>query len=156
MDEKMQSTDEVSLIKAHFISIRVTSSIITIRDPNLYRRRKLEPIPYPLLVLFFKRITYTPGLMKGRRRSDFKGPMFCRRKQTCFKLSRPNLLTRHFQSFSNPYWLMNRGKKKEQDKPIRTVLPYEGPNPRTFPTYKLKLTTQTSKEESNRQAIQPN
>lgn len=138
------------------ISIRVTSSIMTVRDPNLYRRRKLDPIPNPLLVLLFKGKTYTPGLMRGWRRSDFEGPMVLRWRQTRFKLTRPNLLTRHFQSLSNSYWMMNQGKKKEQYRPIRTVSLYEWPNPRTFPTYKLKLTTQTSNEERNRRAIRPN
>ena len=31
----MKTTDEVSLIKAYFISIGMTSPIIVIRDPNL-------------------------------------------------------------------------------------------------------------------------
>ena len=65
MDGKTQSAGEVSLIKAHFISIKVTSSIITVRDLNLYKRRKLDPIPNSLLVLLFKKKTYTPGLMRG-------------------------------------------------------------------------------------------
>ena len=74
MDGQMQSINEVSLIKARFISIRVTSSIITFRDPNLYRRRKLDPIPNPLLVLLFKGKTYTPGLMRVEGEMTSKAP----------------------------------------------------------------------------------
>lgn len=70
----MESTNEVRLIKAHFVSVGVISFIITVRDPNFYRRRELELIPNPLFVLLFKRTTYTLGLMRGRKRSDFKGP----------------------------------------------------------------------------------
>ena len=92
----MKSADKVSLIKAHFVSIGETSPIVTIKDPNFCRKRELEPIPNHLLVLLPKRTTYTPGFMRGRKRSDFKGPTVLRRRQACFKLTRPNLLTRYY------------------------------------------------------------
>ena len=72
MNRETEPTDEVSFIKAHFISVGVIGSIVTIGDPNFYRRRELEPIFKPLLVLLLKRTTYTLSFMRGRRRSDFK------------------------------------------------------------------------------------
>ena len=45
-----KTIDEVSLIKAYFISVGMKGPIIVIRDPNLDQRRKLEPIPNPFLI----------------------------------------------------------------------------------------------------------
>lgn len=72
MDRKTKPTDKVNFIKPHFVSIGVTDPIVTIRNPNFYRRREFEFIPDPLLILLLKRTTYSPSLMWGRRRSDFK------------------------------------------------------------------------------------
>ena len=109
----MKSTDEVSLIKAHFVSVGVINLIVTIRDPNFCTRRELEPISNPFLVLLPKRTTYTPGFIRGRRRSDFKGPTVLIQKQACFKLTRPNLLTKHYQGLNDSYWMVNQGKKEK-------------------------------------------
>jgi len=91
MNRKMKPTNEVSFIKAHFISIGVTGPIVTIRNPNFYRREELEPIPNPLLVLLPKRTTYTPSFVGSRRRSDPKDTTIFRQRQARLELTRPNL-----------------------------------------------------------------
>ena len=79
ISRETEPTDEVSFIKAHFISVGVIGSIVTIRDPNFYRRRELEPIFNPLLILLLKRTVYTLSFIRGRRRSDFKGTTVLKR-----------------------------------------------------------------------------
>ena len=113
MDGKTKSIDKVSLIKEHFVSVEVTSPTVTIRDPNFCRRRELEPISNPIFVLLPKRTMYTLGFMRGRRRSDFEGSTILRRRQAYFMLTRPNLLTKHYQGLSDSYRTMNQGKKEK-------------------------------------------
>ena len=103
MNWEVESIDKVNLIKEYFVSVGVTSPIVTIRDPNFCRRRELEPISNPIFVLLPKRTMYTLGFMRGRRRSDVKGSTVLRQRQACFKLTRPNLLTRHYQGLSDSY-----------------------------------------------------
>lgn len=91
MDRKTKPTDEVSLIKADFVNIRVTGPIITIRDLNFYKRGELEPIPNPLLVLLIKRTTYTPRFIRSRRRHDLKDATILGRRQTALELARLDL-----------------------------------------------------------------
>lgn len=63
VDGKAKTTDEVSLVEAHFVSVRMESSIITIKDLNLDRRRELEPIPNSPIFFPFQNITNIPSFV---------------------------------------------------------------------------------------------
>lgn len=109
-----KSTNEVSFIKAHFVSVGVTSPIVNVGDPNFYRRRELEPIPNPLFILLPKKTTYILGFMRGRTRSDFKGPTVLRRRQSHFKLARPNLtFSKHYERLGNSHRTINSGEQEK-------------------------------------------
>ena len=54
MDGEAKTTNEVSLIEAYFVNVRMASFIIVIRDPNLDQRRELKPIPNSPLVFPFQ------------------------------------------------------------------------------------------------------
>ena len=54
MDGEAKTTNEVSLIEAYFVNVRMASSIIVIGDPNLDQRRELKPIPNSPLVFPFQ------------------------------------------------------------------------------------------------------
>ena len=56
MDGKVKTIDKVSLVEAHYVGVRMTSSIIVIGDPNLDRRRELKPVPNSPLVFSFQSI----------------------------------------------------------------------------------------------------
>lgn len=68
MNKETKATNEVSLIKAHFVRVGMTSPINIVRNPNLNKRRKLEPIPNYPFVLLFKSTMYTLSLMWSRWR----------------------------------------------------------------------------------------
>ena len=101
MDGKTKTTDEVNLVEAHFINIRMAGPIIVIRDPNLDQRRKLRPIPNPPLVFLLQSTTNTPSFVRSRWGRNLKDSLIPRQGQTRFKLTRPNLLTKHCQGLSN-------------------------------------------------------
>ena len=54
VDGEAKTADEVSLVEAHFVNIRMASSIIVIGDPNLDQQRELKPIPNSPLVFPFQ------------------------------------------------------------------------------------------------------
>ena len=56
VDGEAKTTDEVSLIEAYFVNVRMASSIIVIGDPNLDQRRELKPIPNSPFVFPFQSI----------------------------------------------------------------------------------------------------
>ena len=57
MDGKSKTTEEVSLIKAYLVGIRMTSPIIIIGDPNQNERRELEFAQNPPFIFLLKGTT---------------------------------------------------------------------------------------------------
>ena len=63
MDGETKTTDKVSLVETHFISVRMASPIIAIKNPNLDRRRELKPIPNSPLVFLLQSTANIPSFV---------------------------------------------------------------------------------------------
>ena len=70
MNNEMETASEVSFIETDFVSVRMTYSIIIIKNPNFNRGRELKPISNPPFVFPLLSIANTPSFMRGRRERD--------------------------------------------------------------------------------------
>ena len=72
MNRETKATTKIGLVKTNLFSIKGTGPLFVTWDPNLYRIRKLKPIPNPLFVLSHEGTQNCLSFIRGGKRSSLQ------------------------------------------------------------------------------------